>query len=146
MADLFKTPQKGQPRPSRSRMKPMTQEDIEASKQKVAVTSKANRPFVSDQPRAPGEEKQRKIVLPATTVYGRQEYMTPLAPKEYWDVNFNEWVNKMEQAQQYCIIYNGQLTRKAMQNISLVVYKYLCFMSTLPDYTDYQLEESKMIT
>ena len=95
MADLFKTPQKGQPRSSRSRRKAMTQEEIEALKQKVAVTPKANRPFVFDQPTAPGEETQRKIVLAATTVFGRTEYMTPLAPKEYWDLHFNEWVNKL---------------------------------------------------
>ena len=65
MADLFKTPQKGQPRSSRSRRKAMTQEEIQALKQKVAVTPKANRPFVFDQPTAPGEETQRKIVLAA---------------------------------------------------------------------------------
>ena len=93
MADLFKTPQKGQPRPSSSRRKVMTQEEIEAWKQKVAVTTKANRPFVFYQPTAPGEETQRKIVLAATTVFGRIAYMTPLVPKEYWDLHFNEWVN-----------------------------------------------------
>ena len=146
MADLFKTPQKGQPRPSRSRRKAMTQEEIEALKQKVAVTTKANRPFVFDQPTALGLETQRKIVLAATTVFGRIEYMTPLPPKEYWDLHFIEWVNKLEQAKQYCIIYNADLTQKEMDNICLVVYKYLCFMSTLPDYTNYQLEESEMIT
>ena len=73
----------------------MTQEEIEALKQKVAVTTKANRPFVFDQPTAPGEETQRKIVLAATTVFGRIEYMTPLALKEYRDLHFNEWVNKL---------------------------------------------------
>ena len=61
----------------------MTQEEIGALKQKVAVTPKANRPFIFDQPTAPGEETQRKVVLAATTVFGRIEYMTPLAPKEY---------------------------------------------------------------
>ena len=78
----------------------MTSEEIEALKQKVAVTTKANRLCVFDQPAAQGEETQRKIVLAATTVFGRIEYMTPLAPKEYWDLHFNEWVNKMEQAKQ----------------------------------------------
>ena len=95
MADLFQTPQKGQPRPSRSRRKAITQEEIEELKQKVAVTTKANRPFVLHQPTAPGEATQRKIILAATTVFGRIEYMTPLAPKEYWDLHFNEWVNKL---------------------------------------------------
>ena len=72
--------------------------------------------------------------------------MTPLAPKEYWDLHFNEWVNKLEQAKQYCIIYVTDLTQKEMYNIYLVVYKYLCFMSTVPAYTNYQLQESEMIT
>ena len=124
----------------------MTQEEIVGLTQKVAVTSKANRLFVFDQPTAPGEETQRKIVLAATTAFGRIEYMTPLARKEYWDVHFNEWVNKLEQAKQYCIIYNADLTQEEMENICLVVYKYLCIMSTILDYTSYQLEESEMIT
>ena len=76
----------------------MSQEIIEALKQKGAVTTKATRPFVVDQPIASGEKTQRKIVLAATTVFGRIEYMTPLAPKEYWDLHFNECVNKLEQA------------------------------------------------
>ena len=146
MADLFRTPQKGQSRPSRSRRKVMTNKENEALIQKVPVTTKANRPFVFDQPTAPREETQRKIGLAATSVFGCIEYMTPLAPKEYWDPHFNECVNKLEQAKQYCIIYNADLTQKEMDNIYLVVYKYLCFMSTLPDYTNYQLEESEMIT
>ena len=104
----------------------MTEEEIQALKQQVAVTTKANRPFVFDQPTAPGEETQRKIVLAATPVIGRIEYMTPLAPKEYCDLHFNECVNKLEQAKQYCVIYNADLTQKEMENICLVVYKYLC--------------------
>ena len=32
-----------------------------------------------------------------------------------------------------------------MQNIGLVIYKHIRFMSTLADYTDYQLQESEMI-
>ena len=72
--------------------------------------------------------------------------MTPLATKEYWDLHFNEWVNKLQQAKQYCIIYNPDLIQREMETICLVVYKYLCFMSTLPEYTNYQLEESEMIT
>lgn len=31
-----------------------------------------------------------------------------------------------------------------MQNIWLVVYKYICFMSTLADYREYQLKDSEM--
>ena len=124
----------------------MTQEEIEALKQKVAVTTKETRPFVFDQPTAAGEETQRKIRLAATTVFGRIEHTTSLATKEYWNLHFNEWVYKLEQAKQYCIIYNGDLTHNEMDNICLVVYKYLSFMSTLPDYTNYQLVESEMIT
>ena len=146
MADLFRTPQKGQSRPSRSRRKVMTNKENEALIQKVPVTTKANRPFVFDQPTVPGEETERKIVLAATSVFGRIEYMTRLAPTEYWDLLFNEWVNKLEKAKQYYIIYNADLTQKEMENICLVVYKYLCFMSTLPDHTNYQSEESEMIT
>ena len=146
MADLFRTSQKSQPRPSRSRRTAMTQEEIEALKQQDSVTTKANRHFVLDQTTAPGEETQSKIVLAATTVFGRIEYMTPLAPTEYWDLHFNECVSQLEQAKKYCIIYNADLTTKEMENICLVVYKYLCFMSTLPDYTNYQLRESEMIT
>ena len=52
----------------------------------------------------------------------------------------------MQQAKQYCIIYNADLTQKEMENICLVVCQYICFISTLPDYTNYQLEESEMIT
>ena len=72
--------------------------------------------------------------------------MTPRALKEYWDLHFNACVNTMEQAKHYCIIYNADLTQQEMENICLVVYKYLSFMSTLPDYTDYQLEAPEMIT
>ena len=72
--------------------------------------------------------------------------MTPLAPKEYWDLHFNEWVHNLEQAKQYCIIYNADLTHNEMENICLAVYKYLCFTSILSDYTNYQLVESEMMT
>ena len=123
----------------------MTQEEIEAFKQNVAVTTKATRPFVFDQPTPPGEETECKIILAATTVFGRIEYMTRLAPNEYWDLHFNECVNKLEKGKLYCIIQNADWTRKEMEHICLVVYKYLCFMSTLPDQTNYQLVESEMI-
>ena len=115
----------------------MTQEEIQELKQKVAVTTKATRPFVFDQPAAPGEETQRKITVATTSEFGRQEFLTPLATKEYWDVNFAEWNSTMEQARTYCRIYSADLTAKEMDNICLAVYKYICFMSTLPDYTDY---------
>ena len=52
----------------------------------------------------------------------------------------------MEQARTYCRIYSADLSRKEIDNISLAVYKYICFMSTLADYTDYQLKEPGMIT
>ena len=55
-ADLFTTPQNGQPRPGTSRRKAMTHEEIEALKQKVAVTTKPSRPLVFDQPTASGEQ------------------------------------------------------------------------------------------
>ena len=110
MADLFKTPQKGQPRTSRSRRPARTQEEIEGLNQKVAVTAKARRPFVFDSPTAAGAETQRNIVFAATSVFGRIEYMTPLATKKYWDLHFDEWVNTLEPAKQYYSIYNADLT------------------------------------
>ena len=51
----------------------------------------------------------------------------------------------MEQAKQYCIINNADLTQQELENICLIVFKYICFMSTLPDYPEYQLNESEMI-
>ena len=51
----------------------------------------------------------------------------------------------MDQAKQYCIIYNAKLRHKEMENICLVVHKYICFISTLSDYTDYQLEKTEII-
>ena len=146
MAELFRTPQKGHPRPSRSRRKGKTQEEMQELKQKVAVTTKPNRPFVFDQSTAPGEETQSKIALQATRVYIAKEFLTALAPTEYWHIHFAEWVNKLEHAKPYCIIYNADLTPQEMDNICLAVYKYICFMSTLPDYTDYQLKQSDIIT
>ena len=68
----------------------MTHEEFEALKQKVAVTTKARRTFVFDQPTAPGEQTTRRIVLAATSVFGRIEYMTPFTNKEYCDLQFNE--------------------------------------------------------
>ena len=90
MADLFKTPHKGQPRSSRSRRKARAQQEITELKQKVAITTKATTSFVFDQPAAPGEETQRKITLAATSEFGRQEFLTALASKEYWNVTFAE--------------------------------------------------------
>ena len=124
----------------------MTAGKIEALKQNVAVTLKASKPFVFHQPTAPLEQTQRKIVLAAPSVFVRIEYITPLPPKEYWDLHFYEWVNKWKQAKEYCIIYNSDFTQKEMDNICLVVYKYLWFMSTLPNYINYQLVESEMLT
>ena len=114
MADLFKTHLKGQPRPIRSRRNAMAQEAIEVLKQKVAVTSKTTMPFIFDQPTATGEDTQRKIVLAATTVFSRIEYMTSLAFTEHWDLHFNECVNELQVANQYCIIYNLDLIHKEM--------------------------------
>ena len=52
----------------------------------------------------------------------------------------------MEQAKQYCIIYYTGLIQQEMDNICLTEYNYICFMSILLDYTEYQLKESEMIT
>ena len=111
----------------------------------IASIPKSKRPFVFDQAAAPGEEVQKLIVLTATNTFGRQEYLTPLAHAKSGDINFAEWRNKIYQAKQYCIIYNAKLTNNEMENICLAVYKYMRFMSTLPDDTDYQLEETDMI-
>ena len=51
----------------------------------------------------------------------------------------------MDQAKQYCIIYNAKLSQKEMKNICVVVYQYICFMSTPPDHIDYQREQTEMI-
>ena len=52
----------------------------------------------------------------------------------------------MEQARTYCCIYSVDLSPTEMDNICLAVYKHICFMSTLLDYTDYQLKASEIIT
>ena len=124
----------------------MTQEEIADSNQNVAVTSKATRPLVFDQPAAPREQTERKITLAAPTEYVSTEFLTPLVPKEYWHVNFPVWNNTMGQARTYCRIYSSDLFTEKMDNISLTVCKYICFMSTLADYTDYALKESEIIT
>ena len=51
----------------------------------------------------------------------------------------------MEDARTYCRIYSADLSHKEINNISLAVYKYICFMSTLLNYTHYQLKGSEMI-
>ena len=66
----------------------MTEQEIEELKQKVAVTQKANRHFVIEQPTAPGEEVQNSITLTATRVFGAKQYLTPLASEEYWKINY----------------------------------------------------------
>ena len=90
----------------------MTQEEIEDLKQTIASTPKASRPFSFEQPAAPGEEIQKSITLVATKTFGGQQFLTPLVSAEYWNINFAHWVNKMEQAKQYCIIYNADLIQK----------------------------------
>ena len=123
----------------------MTPEEIDTLKRTIASTAKPKRPFVVDQSAAPGDEVQKMIVLTATNTFGRKQYLIPLAPTKFWHINFTEWTNKMDQAKQYCIRYNAKLTPQEMENICLAVYKYICCMSTLPDYTEYQLEETEMI-
>ena len=80
------------------------QQRIEELKQKVAVTTKATRPFVCNQAAAPEEETQRKITLAATSECGKRDFLTPLAPEEYGDVDFAAWNNKIDQARTYCRI------------------------------------------
>ena len=85
------------------------------------------------------------IVLTATNTFGRQEYRTALEPAKFRDIKIAAWANKMDQDKQYCIIYDPTLTAKEMENICLVAYEYICFVSTVPDYTDYQRQETEMI-
>lgn len=85
------------------------------------------------------------IVRTATSRFARQVYLTASASAQYWDANVADLTTKMVQAKQYFIIYNGKLTEKEMQNICLVTYKYICFMSAQPNYTGDQLDESDMI-
>ena len=93
---MFTTPKKsGQPIAEKGRRKAMTQEEIHALKRTIASTAKATRPFVFDQPAAPGDDVPKMIVLTATNTFVRQEYLTPLAPAKFCDVNFAEWTNKM---------------------------------------------------
>ena len=143
---MFTTAKKfGQQMAKKGRRKAMTEQEIDELKRKVAVTPKASRPFVFEQPTAPEQEVQRSITLTATRVFGGKKYLTPLASEEYWKINHADWVNKMEQAKTYCIMNNANLTPEEMENICLATYKYICFISTLPDYTEYQLKESDMI-
>ena len=71
----------------KGRRKAMTQEEIEEVKHTIASTSKASRPLVFAQPAAPGAEVQRRITLTATRVFRGQQFLTPLASEEYWNIN-----------------------------------------------------------
>ena len=92
----------------------MTLVEIEHLKQTIASTPKASRPFIFEQPVAPGDDIQKSITLISTKPFGGQQFLTPLASAEYWKLNFADWVNKMDQAKQYCIIYNADLIEKEM--------------------------------
>ena len=83
IAELFRTAQEGQPRPTGIRRNAMMQDEIAELQPKVPVTTKATRPFGFDPPAAPGEETQRKITIPATTEFVIQEFLTPLATNKY---------------------------------------------------------------
>ena len=85
------------------------------------------------------------IVLTATNTFVRQEYLSRMAPAKFWHIHFPEWTNKLDQAKQYCIIHNAKLTNTEMENICIVLYKYICFMSILLDYADYQVEVPELI-
>ena len=137
MADLSRTAQKGQSRLSRSRRKAMTQEEIQELKQKVAVPTKPTRPFVFYQLTASGDAVQRKIILQGDRVFGAKQFFTLLAPAEYWNIHFADWVIKMKQATQFCMIYNADLAQQEIDNICLTVYNYKCFISTFPDLIEY---------
>ena len=113
-----------------------TQEVIEERKQTIAVTPNANRPFIFDKPAAPAEEVHRSITVTATRVFVGQQFLTPLASREYWTIKHSECANKMEQGKQYCIIHNATLTTKEIENICLALNKYICFMCTLLHYTE----------
>ena len=84
---MFTTPKKsGQQMAKKGRGKVMTQEEIDALKQTIASTPKAKMPVAFNEPPAPGEEVQKIIVLTATNTFGRQEYLTSLAPAKLWDI------------------------------------------------------------
>lgn len=118
--------------------------EIDELKQKIAVTSTANRHFISDTPAALEEEVQIRITFTAIRVFAALQFLTPLTSEGYCKINHADLVNKMEQAKQYCIIYNAYLTTKEMQTICLVVQKYIGFISTLPHYTKSEVKESAM--
>ena len=84
-------------------------------------------------------------MLTATHTFGRQKCFIQLAPALYWKITFADWPIKVYQAKQNCIIYNAKVIPEEMENTCVVTYKYMCFMTTLPNNTDYQLEESEMI-
>ena len=65
----------------------MIQEEIHELKQKIAVTTKANRHFIFDKPTVPGEEVPRSITLTTTRVFESQQYLTPLTSAEYSNIN-----------------------------------------------------------
>ena len=112
---MFTTPKEsGQQIAKNGRTKAITQDEIDALNATIASIPKAKRPFVFDQRAVPGAEVQKMIVLTATNTFGRQEYLTPLAPAKFWHINFAEWTHKIDLAKQYCIIYNAKLTQKAM--------------------------------
>ena len=143
---MFPTPKQScQPMAKKGRRNEITLYEIDWLKQTITSTPNAKRPFVFDPPAAPAEEVQKMILLTATNTFGREEYLTQLAPAKFWHINFALWTNKMDQAKEHCIIYKGKLTVKEIENIWLIVCKYICFMSTLPDYTECQLEETEMM-
>lgn len=73
----------GQQMSRKSRRKAMTREEIDVLIHPIASTTKANRHFVFDKTTALGEAVLRAIVLPATNIYFRQEYLPALAPALY---------------------------------------------------------------
>lgn len=81
---MFTTPKiSGQQMANNGRRTAMTQKEIDALKVTIASITKAKRPFVLEKPAAPEEEVQRMIVLTATNIFERQEYLTLFAPAKF---------------------------------------------------------------
>ena len=67
---MFSTPKKsGHQMAKNGRRKAMKQEELDELKQRIAVTSRAHRPFIFDKPAAAVEDDQRSMTLTATRVF-----------------------------------------------------------------------------
>lgn len=107
------------------RRKGMTQEELDPLKRTIASSVQPNRPFVCGKPTASGEEVHRAIVLAATNIYETHEDLIQLAAAPYWNANFAACLTNLDKAKQCWIMYNGKLTEREIENICLVIYKYI---------------------